>query len=90
MELARVDHTATRLHDGRVLICGGLNQAAQTATAELYDSKTQTSSLLSEEMNVARSLHSATRLRDGRVLIAGGLAFGQSPAGMPTAEIFTP
>lgn len=65
--VARSQHTATLLDDGRVLIAGGSGDA----TAEIYDPATGSFSSAGS-MRVSRSGHTATLLKNGRVLIAGG------------------
>jgi hypothetical protein len=81
MAEARDCHTATLLHDGRVLVAGG-----DDSTAELYDSEVgafgSTGSMI-----VERASHSATLLADGRVLMAGG---ANDPADSATAEVYQP
>ncbi len=74
MHTARAAHTATLLHDGRVLITGGFaedNEGRPFASAERYDPDqgvfTKTGSL-----TTGRQSHTATLLLDGRVVIAGG------------------
>jgi hypothetical protein len=62
MSVARVDHTATLLNNGLVLIAGGYG-------AELYDPSTNSFSSTGS-MTTFRSYHSATLLADGTVLIA--------------------
>jgi hypothetical protein len=85
MSAARMDHTATLLPDGKVLIVGGSGERwagtwDNPLVAELYDPATgeftRTGSL-----HYARWPHTATLLPDDRVLIAGG----SSPA-----EIYDP
>lgn len=91
MSSARVFHTATLLHDGRVLLAGGARDSSTdgsgaTLTAEIYDPVANTISSTGN-LNVARQSHTATLLNDGRVLIAGGATpFGTTNK----AEIFDP
>lgn len=70
MNVGRCGHTATLLHNGKVLIAGGGNDSP-LAVAEMYDPSTGTFSVLAS-MTVARQNHSATLLQDGNVLVAGG------------------
>src|SRR5436190_1936842 len=72
MGTARVDHTATLLKDGRVLITGGSNATGTLNSAEIFDPSTGTFSAVSGSMNMARARHTATLLSSGKVLIAGG------------------
>jgi hypothetical protein len=67
----RLDHTATLLDSGEVLIAGGdMSSSGEDRTAELYDSATGTFKPTGD-MTVGRALAKATRLDDGRVLILG-------------------
>ena len=77
MAVARDEHTATLLHNGKVLVVGGLNSSGFLTFAELYDPASNSWSSAGS-MAVARSEHTATLLSDGTVLIAGG--FGQLAA----------
>lgn len=66
MGTARLDHSATTLSDGRVLVVGGDG----TSGAEIYDPTANTwtpTAAIAERFH-----HSATLLADGRVLVAGG------------------
>lgn len=78
MNVARSQHTATLLADGRVLVAGGYNSAAERS-AEIYDPLTRAWTLTGE-MTQARQAHAAVRLRDGRVLVMSD----------GTAEIYDP
>src|SRR5439155_1527230 len=64
LAIARQDHTATLLANGKVLVAGGANDTAILASAELYDPATGTWTPTGS-LNVARWEHTATRLCDG-------------------------
>jgi hypothetical protein len=86
---ARVEHTATRLLDGSVLVVGGFALAGGSAlaSAELFDSATKTFRLAAN-MHEDRAGHAATRLPSGNVLISGGSSLpGTNPA-LSSAEIY--
>lgn len=78
LNVAREDHTATLLTNGKVLIAGG---AGPLNSAELYDPVTRTYTATAN-MTAGRARHTATLLHDGKVLIAGG--------GTVTAELYDP
>ena len=83
MVRARLDHTATKLHDGRVLVVGGKNNVGSTPddvvrevwnSAEIYDSVTNTFSLLGSASNARTQISgafSATLLPTGELLLVG-------------------
>lgn len=83
----RVNGTATRLADGRVLFVGGRDSVGNIlADAEILDPGTGTSSATGS-MGGAREFHTAVLLNDGRVLVTGA---GSSSNAGQTAEIFDP
>ena len=68
----RAGHTATPLHDGRVLLVGGVDRGGtELRSAEVFDPRSGTFVPVGE-MQDARAAHSATLLPDGRVAIVGG------------------
>lgn len=98
MSVARVEHTMTRLADGRVLVVGGVGSDGSTLRSpELYNPANNTWSGAGG-MSTYRRGHSATLLNDGRVLVAGGYGIGGFVAGpcpcpesvLKTAEIYNP
>ncbi|MEO7331292.1 MAG: kelch repeat-containing protein, partial [Minicystis sp.] len=73
MAVLRVDHTATLIANGKVLVAGGRGPAsAVLASAELYDPWTQTFTSSKGMMTTPRAWHTATPVPDGRVILAGG------------------
>jgi len=103
MNEARAGHSVTLLADGRVLVAGGdelFDEPAAggaLATAELYDSVTETWTPTGS-MNTPRTWHTAVLLRGGKVLVAGGCTgWTYVPNGGPSgclltasAELFDP
>jgi hypothetical protein len=68
MTVARSQHTATLLEDGRVLVAGGTSRVDVLRSAELYEPITRTWTRTGD-MTAGRRAHAAVRLRDGRVLV---------------------
>jgi len=100
MAEGRTLHSATRLHDGTVLIAGGTQAASTyfidlpvTATADRFDPTTDSFTPVGE-LAVARGWHGSALLPTGEVLIAGGIgepAPMQFPFGVPTeVELYDP
>ena len=88
MRRARVEHTAIRLDDGRVLVAGGdRGDGAVTGAVELYDPERGRWSRTGA-LRAARASHTATLLPDGRVLVAGGR--GRDGDALAAAELFDP
>ena len=87
MNAPRNGHTATLLHNGKVLLAGGWNQQGRTATAELFDPQTGTFEYTGSLMAPRQGL-TATLLKNGQVLIAGGDSARDTP--QLTAELYDP
>ena len=81
----RQSHTATLLHNGKVLVAGGHASFNPVAIAELFDPATgvwtPTGSLAS-----ARYAHTATLLPNGKVLVVGG--YNSSANAIASAELY--
>lgn len=90
MTTSRVDHTATLLSNGKVLVVGGVGPGDPGAAAELYDPASGTWSA-TDSMATARASQTATLLRDGKVLVVGGWDFSGG-LGIPlaSAELYHP
>ena len=89
--IARRDHTATTLLDGRVLLAGGHPPGAPAApltSLELYDPVTQTFQLSDATLPAPRAAHTATLLADGRVLLLGG--YGGQGVALLTGVLYDP
>jgi len=87
LSVARSEHVAVRLDDGRVLVAGGADGTGTAlASSEIYDPSTQTWSL-GPSLSAARALATATLLADGRVLVSGGTNFNGI---LGSAEIYDP
>ena len=87
-----MDHTATPLSDGRVLIVGGEDSDGRwLASAEIWDPATGAFTATGS-LAEARSRHTATLLPDHRVLIIGGRggSFWDEYVGLTSAEIWDP
>lgn len=82
MSSVRAGATASKLHDGRLLIVGGDNASTQITSVDILsvDGSTITPAA---PLNVARSYHHAVVLQDGRILVVGGGTTG-------TAEVYDP
>ncbi len=106
MRVPRINHTATLIAGGRVLIVGGLQDLREAdpynvpeypyygpglITAEIYDIATGVFTATGS-MSTARYGHTATLLPDGTVLIAGGITSSDIDGGVSTAtaEIYHP
>jgi N-acetylneuraminic acid mutarotase len=85
MSTGRIDHTATPLPSGKVLVAGGFN-GSDLASAQLYDPGSNTWSPAGS-MNFAREHATATLLNNGKVLVVGGANFSGALA---SAELYDP
>ncbi|WP_437317164.1 Kelch repeat-containing protein [Sorangium sp. So ce385] len=86
MAESRLEHTATLLKNGKVLVAGGKRGTRVLSSAELYDPATDTWTTAAP-MNAARSTHAALLLPSGEVLVAGGFVY-DAPAG--STELYDP
>ena len=93
---ARINHTATQLLDGRVLVAGGVGEqisefgANILASAELYDPDTGQWSATGAMADV-RVGHAAVLLPDGKVLVVGGGSSSDGDGGpLSSAELYDP
>ncbi len=82
--LARQEHSATRLLDGRILISGGSN-GRNTEYSELEIIGPSGLPWAVGQLAAARSGHAATLLATGQVLFSGGYAKG---SGVAEVELF--
>ncbi|HEX5411148.1 MAG TPA: kelch repeat-containing protein [Terriglobia bacterium] len=101
LQHARVNHTATVLPNGKVLVAGGAEKKplflSGLASAEIFDPTTALFTATSN-MGSPRFAHTATLLTNGKVLVAGG--YGASgldgqmdptpPPAFDSAELYDP
>jgi hypothetical protein len=90
LNFARVNHTATLLPNGKVLVAGGYWNGVLNS-AEVYDPATGTWSSTGN-LNTAREGHTATLLPNGKVLVAGAnnTDSGANNRGLNSAELYDP
>jgi len=73
LNIARYNHTATLLSNGKVLVAGGTDIYGNVlSNAELYDPGSGTWTTTGA-MTATRYNHTATLLPNGKVLVAGGM-----------------
>jgi N-acetylneuraminic acid mutarotase len=92
LQVARQEHTATLLQNGKVLVVGGWGSSSALASCELYDptkkSDDPTTWSLTGKMAYDRTAHTATLLQNGKVLVVGG--YDASNGVLNTAELYDP
>jgi hypothetical protein len=86
LNVARRNHTATALSDGRVIIIGGDNQNGSVGEVEMLDAASHTLFVVAK-LSTSRTRHTAIQLADGKVLVTGGT--NQSGA-LNSTELFDP
>jgi WD40 repeat protein len=86
LNLPRYNQAQARLHDGRVLVAGGLENGVP-GPGEIYDPSTGVFTATSGSTNASLA-STATLLPNGRVLIAGNGPL--CTAGAPNTELFEP
>jgi len=91
MNVARAAFATVALHDGRILVAGGMTVGGvPTTSAEIYDPATghwtATGSMMATHVYPV-----ATVLHDGRVLVAGGFgSLGSDGTSLSSTEIYNP
>jgi hypothetical protein len=83
--LFRIDHTATSLPSGDVLLVGGYNQSDYASEIERFDSQLKRF-VVDAKLHYPRWQHTTTALASGEVLIAGG---DNASGVVSTSEIYS-
>jgi N-acetylneuraminic acid mutarotase len=87
LQFSHIQHTTTRLNDGRLLVVGGLDEKGQVNGAvELYDPNENRWTTVAS-LATPRAGHRAVLLDDGRVAIIGG---SNKDGALTSIEIFDP
>ncbi|MDK9716487.1 MAG: choice-of-anchor D domain-containing protein [Trichlorobacter sp.] len=89
LSTARSSHTATLLHNGKILVTGGYNGSTVYGSAELYNPQTGETQAIGT-MSSPRFAHTATLMSNGKVLIAGGFSSLTGDARLSSTELFDP
>lgn len=85
LSMARMNHTATSLADGKILLLGGTGSGgSDLVSAEVYDPSTGQFSSVGN-LSTRRAGHATSLLPSGVVLVVGG-----GYTGTATAELFDP
>lgn len=84
MYVAREDHIAITLSDGKILVIGSSGDSDQAKIIEMYDPSTGNWTIVAP-MSVGRYSHTATLLLNGKVLVTGGTD-GKHPQPHPLAK----
>jgi Kelch motif protein len=91
MNIARADHAAVRLHDGRVLVAGGdsSEEEPRFTSAEIFDPHIGQWTMTGD-MTIGRSEseYAVALLPDGRVLVPGGHTDFETP--VSSADLYDP
>jgi N-acetylneuraminic acid mutarotase len=88
--LPRYYHTATLLHNGKVLVVGGTSASLPVLSVELYDPETDSWSRTGTP-NTPRYTHTATLLPNGKVLLMGGVVtWGPTGSMSDRADLYDP
>jgi MYXO-CTERM domain-containing protein len=87
MHAGHVQHTATLLADGRVLVVGGL-EVYNPGSVEIYDPASKAFAYF--DLKTPRKEHASARLPSGKVLVTGGYSNGGGAAALATVEIVDP
>ena len=92
LAVRRRDHTATLLHNGKVLVAGGFGADSTISaldSAELFDPTAGAWGAVGN-LAVARYLHTATQLSNGKVLVTGGGGTATATKALASTELFDP
>jgi hypothetical protein len=90
MSINRIDHTATLLSNGQVLVAGGSDGSGNILNScEVYDPTAGFWFLKGSLNNARRAGHTAINLTNGEVLVAGG-STGYGSVILNSCELFNP